>query len=61
MRGLEIIAEQIWFTTAEDEANYFTGQDIQNPVANPERIMPEGTYRVIDGEVFRIGIEQERL
>jgi hypothetical protein len=45
---------QISLSTAEEEANYFTGgiQRLHEP--DPAVVMPAGIYRVIDGQLYRI-------
>lgn len=55
MSDLVFIDEQFSLSTAEDEKNYFSGTPLQElPEVAPEKILPPGLYRVIDGEVFRI-------
>lgn len=55
--AVELTYEQLWFTTQEIEQMYFYG------IFSPEcyethfdisSVMPSGTYRVIDGELFQI-------
>lgn len=41
-------------STAQEEANYFTGE--RPPVLQPDlnAILPQGSYRVIDGRLYRV-------
>lgn len=48
------IIEQISVSTADDEVNYFTGQPEFPWGPNPNTILPPGTYRVIEGQLYRI-------
>ena len=50
----ELISEQISVSTAEDEHNYFTGQPEFPVRPNPNAILPPGTYRVIEGSLYRV-------
>ncbi len=50
----EFISEQISVSTAEDEHNYFTGQPDFLVRPNPNAIRPPGTYRVIEGSLYRV-------
>ena len=45
---------QISFSTAEEEEFYFTGGLAAAHVFDVNVVLPPGTYRVIDGELFRI-------
>lgn len=48
-------SEQLFLTTADDERDYFTGeQEAAPPRFNPNVVLPPGVYRVIDGELYRI-------
>jgi len=51
---IEYIFEDFSITTAEEEQNYFTGQPEPTVPSNPNLIVPPGTYRIIDGELYRI-------
>ena len=47
--------EQFYVSTAEDERNYFT--EIAGEERTPAReskALPAGTYRVLDGQLYRI-------
>lgn len=48
------IYEQMSYSTADLERNCFSGETQE--ISPPEyfSIMPSGTYRVVDGEIFRI-------
>ena len=50
-----LVYGQISYSTADDERNYFSGERQNIPNYEDCSSMPEGEYRVIDGEVFRIG------
>jgi hypothetical protein len=50
----ELTVLQISLSTADDEANYFTGSPIPSVVPNLARSLPAGMYRVIDGQLCRI-------
>ena len=53
MRELEY--GQICFSTAEDESNYFCGQETTGAgTPAQENAMPAGLYRVIDGQLTKI-------
>lgn len=46
---------QFSLSTAEDEKNYFSGSTPPpHPELSPENALPPGTYRVIDGQLFRV-------
>ena len=47
------VVEQFSRSTAEDEVNYFTGQQISS-VAQPTASLPDGIYRLIDGRLYQI-------
>jgi hypothetical protein len=49
-----LVIEQLSVSTAEDENNYFTGQ--QNVIEQPEpsKVLPAGLYRVIEGQLYRV-------
>ncbi len=48
------VVEQISVSTAEEEQNYFTGQQEVTVRPNPSAILPPGVYRVIDGSLYLI-------
>lgn len=50
----EFIVEQLSLSTAYDEANYFTGQPEVPWRPDPNEILRPGTYRVIDGQLYRV-------
>jgi hypothetical protein len=50
----EFTFEQLSVSTAEDENNYFTGQQEVALQPNPNSILPPGTYRVIEGSLYRV-------
>ena len=50
----EFTIEQLSVSTAEDEMNYFTGQPELAVQPNVDAILPPGTYRVIEGQLYRI-------
>jgi hypothetical protein len=50
----ELIVLQISLSTADDEANYFTGDPAPSAVPKPSRFLPAGTYRVMDGQLYRV-------
>lgn len=46
---------QFSLSTAEDERNYFSGSTpAPQPEVAPEDVLPPGTYRVIDGQLYRV-------
>ena len=47
-------AIQISLSTAEDSANYFTGNEPRLHQADLSRIMPDGIYRIVNDELFQI-------
>jgi hypothetical protein len=47
-------SEQLSVSTAEEEENYFTEETVVSPQAPSEAVLPPGTYRVIDGQLFRV-------
>jgi len=51
---INFVFEDFSVTTAEDEQNYFTGQQELPIHTNPSVMVPPGTYRIIDGELYRI-------
>ena len=51
---IKMIEVQMCLSTAEDEKNYFSGTTSKPPVIDPDEILPPGTYRIIDGELYRI-------
>jgi hypothetical protein len=50
----ELIVLQISLSTADDEANYFTGDPAPSVGPKPSRLLPAGTYRVLDGQLYRV-------
>ena len=50
----ELTVLQISLSTADDEANYFTGNPTPSVVPNLGRLLPAGAYRVIDGQLCRV-------
>ena len=50
----EFTSEQFSVSTAEDEKNYFTGEQQGPERPNPNAILPPGTYRVIAGGLYRV-------
>lgn len=44
---------QLSFSTAEIESLYFSGVK-SAPTVDRQRLLPQGTYRVIAGELFRL-------
>ena len=51
---MEFISKQLSVSTAEEERNYFFGEQplLKWPDANA--ILPAGLYRVIDGRLYRV-------
>lgn len=47
-------AEQMSISTAEDELNYFSGYAQPKAQIPTGSAMPTGTYRVVDGVLWRI-------
>jgi len=47
-------AVQISVSTAEESANYFTGHSQNLREAEPTALLPGGTYRIIDDQLFQI-------
>lgn len=45
---------QIAVSTAEEEANYFTGDQIDVPPQNTAMFFPSGTYRVVNDKLYMI-------
>lgn len=45
---------QISLSTAEDSANYFTGHESRVQQPDSTRVMPTGTYRIVDDQLFQI-------
>lgn len=51
----QFVAEQLSLSTAEEEANYFTGNEQEAQILpDPNAVLPPGTYRVIEGHLYRI-------
>lgn len=50
----EFTFKQFSVSTAEDQHNYFTGQPEVPVQPNPNAILPPGTYRVIEGTLYRV-------
>ena len=47
-------AVQISVSTAEESENYFTGHSQYPPEAEPSSLLPGGTYRIVDDQLFQI-------
>jgi hypothetical protein len=47
-------AVQISVSTADESENYFTGHSENSPEAEPSALLPSGTYRIVDGQLFQI-------
>jgi hypothetical protein len=47
-------AVQISLSTAEDSLNYFTGNEPRLQEADENTVMPSGTYRIVDDQLFQI-------
>jgi hypothetical protein len=46
---------QIYFSSAEDEINYFIGREpLSNKEIREDDILPPGVYRVLDGRLYRV-------
>ena len=46
---------QVFFlSTAEEESNYFTGTPEPHPAFPADGLIAAGTYRVVNGELFRV-------
>ena len=55
MSDIEHINTQFFLTTLELEDYYFWGKDkVKSHMPNLNLIMPDGEYRVVDGELFRL-------
>jgi hypothetical protein len=51
----QFLSMQFSLSTGDDEINYFTGeQEVVAVEADPNAILPPGTYRVVDGQLYRI-------
>lgn len=50
----ELVEFQISLSTAEEELNYFTGHEAATFEVYPAPVMPAGTYRMVDGRLYRI-------
>ena len=50
----ELTVLQFSLSTADDEANYFTGSPVASVAPDLSHLLPAGTYRVIDGQLCRI-------
>ena len=52
---MEITQEQFFYTTLEDEQSIFYEEvHMGTPYKYDTAVMPEGTYRVICGDIFRV-------
>jgi hypothetical protein len=51
--------EAFFLSTDEDELNYFTGETVGVAEIVNESCLPSGTYRVVDGELYRIQYGQQ--
>jgi hypothetical protein len=51
---MNFVAEQLSVSTAEEENNYFTGQQPPVMQLDPNVILPAGTYRVLAGRLYRV-------
>ena len=51
---IELFVEQLALSTADDEANYFSGQLSPNEQRESAPVLAPGVYRVINGHLFRI-------
>lgn len=51
---IEFVEDQFSLSTAEEENNHFFGDDYRYTPLQFGPSLPEGTYRIIDGEVFMI-------
>jgi hypothetical protein len=54
-------AIQISLSTAEESANYFTGHGPLVTDNEPVALLPAGTYRVVDDQLFQIVDSPVRL
>ena len=45
---------QLSLSTADIEASYFTGREVPTQWTDPRLIVPPGTYRVFEGQLYRI-------
>ena len=45
---------QISLSTAEEELNYFTGEEWLPSPVEVESLFPPGLYRVVNGQLYRI-------
>ena len=48
------VCYQISQSTAEEEASYFTGEIEPAWQPNANTVLPAGSYRVINGQIYRI-------
>lgn len=51
---IKLTIHQLSLSTAEEESNYFTGQVEVSVKPEPDVILPPGTYRVVEGSLYRI-------
>lgn len=55
---IRLTIEQIALSTDQEQRNYFTGvsggRSLVGVFADPAGILPHGTYRVIDGTLYRV-------
>lgn len=51
---MNFVSEQMSVSTAEEELNYFTGDQPVVVPQDPNAVLPAGVYRVIDGRLYRV-------
>ena len=51
---MNLTFEQFYFSTADDEVNYFTKVVDDGVPSSPSNPLPPGTYRVLAGQLYRI-------
>ena len=51
---IELTVEQLSISTAQEESYYFTGRPEVSVSPRPSVILPPGTYRVVEGRLYRI-------
>lgn len=51
---IRLTAEQFSLSTAEEERNLFTGQPVAPLKTDEDAVMPAGTYRVLEGRLYRV-------
>ena len=45
---------QLSLSTADEEVNYFTGEQIPDQPLDVETLIPAGTYRVLNDQLYQI-------